>query len=292
MTDLRPRRSVLYMPASNARALEKARGLPADVLILDLEDAVAPDAKQDGRERVIAALREGGYGHRELMVRVNAPGSEWWRDDLEALAAAQVEFDALLFPKIDTPEHLLVAIDAADSAGCDESLPVWVMAETPRGILQIDRIAEAHPRLAGIVLGTSDLAKDTRVRHTPQRLGFLAAFNLCVYAARANDLAVIDGVHLDLEDEAGLLEACRQGRELGFDGKSLIHPQQITAANQAFAPDADELDTARQIIAAHEAATAEGKGVVVVNGRLVEALHVEEAGRTLALAEAIAGQGN
>ncbi len=291
MTNVRPRRSVLYMPGSNARALDKARQLPADALILDLEDAVAPEAKGAARDLVIEALQQGGYGHRELIVRVNAPGSQWWREDLEALATTGVVPDAVLFPKIDTPEHLLVAIDAIDTAGCDDSIPLWVMAETPRSILQIERIAAVHPRLAGIVLGTSDLAKDTRVRHTPERLGFITALNLCVYAARANDLAVIDGVHLDLQDDAGLAQVCRQGRDLGFDGKSLIHPKQIAAANEAFAPDAAELDTAQEIIAAHEVASAEGKGVVVVNGRLVEALHVEEARRTLALAEAIAGQG-
>ncbi|MFV8817260.1 HpcH/HpaI aldolase/citrate lyase family protein [Haliea sp. E17] len=292
MTDaVRPRRSILYMPGSNARAMEKARSLPADGLILDLEDAVAPEAKASAREQVISALKQGGFGQRELIVRVNAQGTEWWRDDLAALATARVEPDAILFPKIDSPEHLLVAIDALDSAGCVDSIPVWIMAETPRCILQIYAIASAHPRLAGIVLGTSDLAKDTRVRHTPDRLGFIAALNLCVYAARANGLVVIDGVHLDLEDDAGLAAACLQGRDLGFDGKSLIHPRQIEAANTAFAPDAAELASARQIIDAHEAASAAGQGVVVVNGRLVEALHVEEARRTLALAAAIAALG-
>ncbi|WP_240725087.1 HpcH/HpaI aldolase/citrate lyase family protein [Mangrovimicrobium sediminis] len=290
MSAVRPRRSVLYMPGSNARALDKARSLPADALILDLEDAVAPEAKAEARSLVVQALQAGGYGERELIVRVNAPGSAWWRDDLAALGRSGVRPDALLFPKIGSPEHLLAAIDAADSADCDDGIPVWIMAETPQCILQIGQIACTHPRLAGIVLGTSDLAKDTRVRHTRERLGFIAALNLCVYAARANELAVIDGVHLDLEDNEGLAFACAQGRELGFDGKSLIHPRQIEAANLAFAPDAAELASSREIIEAFENASAEGKGVVVVRGRLVEALHVEEARRTLALAEAIAAR--
>ncbi len=291
MTDVIPRRSVLYMPGSNARALDKARTLPADCLILDLEDAVAPDAKASARELVVQALEEGGYGRRELLVRVNAPGTAWWRDDLAALGRSKVLPHGVLFPKIGTPEHLLLAIDATDSAEIPDDMPIWIMAETPQAILQIGQIAAAHPRLAGLVLGTSDLAKDTRVRHTPDRLGFIAALNLCVYAARANGLAVIDGVHLALDDDEGLAAACQQGRELGFDGKSLIHPKQIEAANTAFAPARQELDAAREIIAAFEQASADGKGVVVVNGRLVESLHVEEARRTLALAEAISAQG-
>ncbi len=280
------------MPGSNQRAMEKARDLPADCLILDLEDAVAPEAKDSARQLVTEALRAGGFGHRELVVRVNAPGSAWWREDLEAIAIARLQPDAILFPKIDSPEHLLIAIDAVDSAGCDDSIPIWIMAETPRCILNIGAIASAHPRLAGIVLGTSDLAKDTRVRHTPDRLGFIAALNLCVYAARAHGLSVIDGVHLDLNDAEGLAAACQQGRDLGFDGKSLIHPKQIAAANEAFAPGAAELENALEIISAYQRASAEGKGVVVVNGRLVEALHVEEARRILALAAAIEGQGS
>lgn len=286
---IRPRRSLLYMPGSNPRALDKARSLPADGLILDLEDAVAPDAKQVAREQVAAALEEGGYGHRELLLRVNGLSTAWGKDDIEAVSRLSSLPHAVLIPKIDTAADVKEAIKALEQAGCADSLDIWIMAETPLCILNIAEIARAHPRLTGIVMGTSDLSKDTRVRHTPDRLGFIAALNLCVYAARANGLAIIDGVQLDLQDEVLLQASCIQGRDLGFDGKSLIHPNQIAAANAAFAPDESELASAREIIEAFEAAQAEGKGVVVVKGRLVENLHVEEARRQLALADAIAG---
>ncbi len=285
---IRPRRSLLYMPGSNPRALDKARSLPADGLILDMEDSVAPDAKQLAREQITAALEEGGYGHRELMVRINAFSTEWANDDIKAICAAATAPDAVLIPKISTAADVIEAISAFEAAGCADSVDMWIMAETPLCILNIAEIASAHPRLKGLVLGTSDLSKDTRVRHTPDRLGFITALNLCVYAARANGLDVIDGVQLDLEDDELLRISCEQGRDLGFDGKSLIHPNQIVAANTAFAPDEQEVAAARHIIEAFEQARAEGKGVVVVKGRLVENLHVEEAQRQLALADAIA----
>ena len=285
---IRPRRSLLYMPGSNPRALEKARTLPADGLILDMEDAVSPDAKQLAREQIIAALAEGGYGHRELMVRVNALSTEWGADDIKAVSEAATPPDAVLIPKPSTAADVVEAINAFEAAGCPDTVEMWIMAETPLCILNIAEVASAHPRLKGMVLGTSDLSKDTRVRHTPDRLGFIAALNLCVYAARANGLGIIDGVQLDLEDADLLALSCEQGRDLGFDGKSLIHPKQIAAANAAFAPDEQEVADARNIIAAFEQAQSEGKGVVVVNGRLVENLHVEEAKRQLALADAIA----
>ena len=285
---IRPRRSLLYMPGSNARALDKARSLPADGLILDMEDAVAPDAKPVAREQIVAALNQGGYGHRELMVRINALSTPWGADDVKAVCAAGTAPHAVLIPKISTAADVIEAVAAFEAAGCPESVDIWIMAETPLCILNIREVVCAHPRLRGMVLGTSDLSKDTRVRHTPDRLGFLTALNLCVYAARAHGLDVIDGVHLDLEDDAGLQAACEQGRDLGFDGKSLIHPKQIGAANAVFSPDEAELTQARQIIEGWKQAEAEGKGVVVVNGRLVENLHVEEARRKLALAEAIA----
>ncbi|MDZ7781600.1 MAG: CoA ester lyase [Halioglobus sp.] len=288
--DIRPRRSLLYMPGSNPRALEKARTLPADGLILDMEDSVAPDAKQLAREQIGAALAQGGYGDREIMVRINPLSSEWGSDDIAAVGAFDTPPDAVLIPKIETARDVMDAVAALESAGCPESVDLWIMAETPLCILNIAEVAGAHSRLRGLVMGTSDLSKDTRVRHTADRLGFIAALNLCVYAARAHGLDVIDGVELDLEDEAALARACAQGRELGFDGKSLIHPKQIDAANKAFAPDEREVARARDIIAAFEAARAEGKGVVVVDGRLVENLHVEEARRQLALAEAIAAK--
>lgn len=286
---IRPRRSLLYMPGSNPRALEKARSLPADGLILDLEDAVAPDAKQLAREQVAAALEQGGYGHRELLLRVNGLATEWGRADIAAIGQLPAMPDGVLVPKIDTARDVVEAIGELEKAGCPDSLDVWIMAETPLCILNIAEIAAAHPRLTGIVMGTSDLSKDTRVRHTPDRLGFIGALNLCVYAARANGLAIIDGVQLDLQDEDLLAASCSQGRDLGFDGKSLIHPNQIAAANAAFAPGEEELASAREIIDAFEQAQAEGKGVVVVKGRLVENLHVEEARRQLELAAAISG---
>jgi citrate lyase subunit beta / citryl-CoA lyase len=288
---IRPRRSLLYMPGTNARALDKARSLPADGLILDMEDAVAPDAKQLAREQIVAALDEGGYGHREIMVRINALSTPWGADDITAVCAAGNPPDAMLIPKVSTAADVVEAITAFENAGCAASVDFWIMAETPLCILNIAEVAAAHPRLKGIVMGTSDLSKDTRVRHTPDRLGFMAALNLCVYAARAHGLEIIDGVPLDLDDEAGLQALCEQGRDLGFDGKSLIHPKQIAAANTAFAPTEAELEHARKIIEVWEQAVAEGKGVVVLNGRLVENLHVEEAQRALALAEAIARTG-
>ena len=284
---IRPRRSLLYMPGSNPRALDKARSLPADGLILDMEDSVSPDAKQLAREQIVAALDEGGYGHRELMVRINALTTEWGLDDIKAICAAPVAPDAVLIPKPSTAADVVEAITAFEAAGCPDSVDMWIMAETPLCILNIAEVASAHPRLKGMVLGTSDLSKDTRVRHTPDRLGFIAALNLCVYAARANGLDVIDGVQLDLENDELLRLSCEQGRDLGFDGKSLIHPNQIAAANSAFAPDAQEVAGARDIIAAFEEAQAQGKGVVVVKGRLVENLHVEEARRLLELADAV-----
>lgn len=285
---IRPRRSLLYMPGSNPRALEKARSLPADGLILDMEDAVAPDAKQVAREQIVAALEEGGYGNRELLVRINALDTAWGLDDIRAICASPVAPDAVLIPKISTAQDVVEAIEAFEVAGCPESVDMWIMAETPLCILNIAEIAAAHPRLRGIVMGTSDLAKDTRVRHTADRAGFLTALNLCVYAARAHGLDVIDGVQLDLENDALLAASCEQGRDLGFDGKSLIHPRQINAANEAFGPAEADVTSAGQIIEAFEAAQREGKAVVVVNGRLVENLHVEEAKRLLALAESIA----
>ncbi len=284
----RPRRSLLYMPGSNPRALDKARTLPADGLILDMEDSVAPDAKSLAREQIGAALAEGGYGHRELIVRINALSTEWGAADIEAICAFPTPPDAVLIPKIDTAADVVEAISAFEKAGCPDQVAMWIMAETPLCILNIAEVAAAHPRLAGMVLGTSDLSKDTRVRHTADRLGFITALNLCVYASRAHGLTVIDGVQLDLEDEELLRVSCEQGRDLGFDGKSLIHPKQIAAANRAFAPDEKEVAAARDIIAAFEEAVSLGKGVVVVNGRLVENLHVEEAKRQLALADAIA----
>ena len=283
---IRPRRSVLYMPGSNARALEKAKELPADGLILDLEDAVAPDAKATARDQVAAAVRQGGFGRREVLVRVNGPDTQWGPDDLAAMAACGA--DGVVLPKVRSPADVLAAIQALDAACGPADLPVWAMMETPQGILNAGEIAGCHPRLAGLILGTADLAKDLGCAHTPDRLPFLTSFGLCLLAGRAHGLAVLDGVHLELEDAAGLEAACRQGRDLGFDGKTLIHPRQIAAANAAFAPTAEEVAAARRLIAAYAEAEAAGRGVVVLDGRLVERLHVEQARRLLTLAEAVA----
>jgi citrate lyase subunit beta/citryl-CoA lyase len=285
----RPRRSALYMPGSNARALEKARTLPADTLILDLEDAVAPERKSEARQQVGAAIAAGGYGRRELLVRANALDTPWGEEDLRAFAGAGA--DGIVLAKVSSPAEVLQAVRILEQAGAPDSLALWIMAETARCILDIDAIAGAHPRLAGILLGTTDLARELRVRHTPERLGFMAALNLCVLAARAHGLDVLDGVHLDLEDDAGLRQSCEQGRALGFDGKTLIHPRQLEAANAVFAPAADEIDRAREIIAAWREASARGSAVVVVGGRLVENMHVAEAERLIAVAEAVAAMG-
>lgn len=282
---LRPRRSVLYMPGANARALDKARTLDADALILDLEDAVAPDAKAQARTQVAAALREGGYGRRECIVRVNALDTPWGLDDVRAIAQAGAH--AVLLPKVESPAQLAALAQALDAAGAPADLPLWAMAETPLGFLRLDAIAGGHTRLAAIVVGTSDLVKDLHARHTRSRDETLLARSLAVMAARAHGLTVLDGVHLDLNDDAGLQDACRQGRDQGFDGKTLIHPRQIAAANAAFAPTPEELDTARRRLEAWTAAQAEGKGVAVVDGALVENLHAQEAERVLALAQAI-----
>lgn len=283
---IRPRRSFLYVPGANARALEKARTLPADGLILDLEDAVAPEAKAGARTQVAAAVRAGGWAPREVLVRVNAAGTPWATDDLATVAGCGA--DGILLPKVDGPAAVQAAAAALDAAGGPGGLALWCMIETPLGVLNAAAIAGASPRLAGLVLGTSDLAKDLRAAHEPGRQPLLTALGLTLLAGRAYGLAVIDGVHLDLDDEAGFAESCRQGAALGFDGKSLIHPKTIAAANAAFAPSAEAVEAAHRVIAAHAAARAAGLGVTVVDGRLVEALHVSEAERLVALDRAIA----
>jgi citrate lyase subunit beta/citryl-CoA lyase len=280
----RPRRSMLFMPGSNARALDKARGLPADGLIFDLEDAVAPARKEAARTAVAGALAEGGYGARELVLRINPLDGPWGRADLAA--AAHMPIDAVLLPKVESAAAVQKAAALLDESGAPPGLSLWCMLETPLGILFAREIAAA-PRLAALVVGTSDLAKDLDALPGKDRLPLLPALGIAVLAARAFGLAVLDGVHLDLDDEAGFAAGCRQGRELGFDGKTLIHPKQIAAANEAFAPSAAEISAARRIIAAHAEASAAGQGVAVVDGRLVEALHVDNARRRIALAEAI-----
>ena len=281
----RPRRSALYMPGSNARALDKARTLDADVLILDLEDAVSPDAKATARRQVAEALDAGGYGHREVVVRINGLDTPWGRED--AAAIAPLGPDALLLPKTESAEPLQALAGLIRQHGAPERTRLWAMVETPIAFFRLADIARAHPLLDTLVMGTSDLVKDLRARHTAGRHEVLPALALAVLAARAYRLNVLDGVHLALDDEAGLQAACEQGRDLGFDGKTLIHPRQIAAANAAFGPSAAEIDEARRRITAYEAAREAGQGIVVLDGKLVEALHIEEARRVLALAEAI-----
>jgi citrate lyase subunit beta/citryl-CoA lyase len=276
------------MPGSNARALEKARSLPADGLILDLEDAVAPDAKASARDQVRAAILAGGYAPREVILRVNGLVTPWGHADLEAAATAGA--DAVLLPKVESADAVRQALAVLDGAGGPADLPIWCMMETPRAMLRAEEIASASPRVAALVMGTSDLAKELHAAHTALRLPMITALSLCLLAARANGLAILDGVFLDLQDEEGFAASCRQGAELGFDGKTLIHPKQIEAANRAFAPGEEEIARARRIIEAHEAAARGGKGVVLVDGRLVENLHVAEARRQVQLAEMIAAQ--
>jgi citrate lyase subunit beta/citryl-CoA lyase len=278
------------MPGSNARALEKARTLDADVLLLDLEDAVAPAAKAEARRLVLAAVAAGGYGRRELVIRVNGAATPWGAEDLAA--AARSGADAVLLPKVESAEELLAAAGGLRAAGAPPGLGLWAMIETPRGVLAAPAIAAATPRLGCLVAGTSDLVKELGARHSAGRTEVLTALSLTVLSARAHGLSCLDGVQLDLADEAGFEAACRQGRDLGFDGKTLIHPKTIAAANRAFSPDQAELDAARRVLTAHAEAEASGQGVVVVDGRLVEALHVEAARQLLALAEAIAVRGS
>jgi citrate lyase subunit beta / citryl-CoA lyase len=285
---VRLRRSVLFMPASNARALDKARTLDADALVFDLEDAVAPDAKPTARGMAVAAARSGGYAPREVIIRVNALDTPWGRDDLAAVAGSGA--DAVLLPKVESAAAVHDALGVLDVAGAPAALALWCMLETPRGILRAEEIAAAAARVAALVMGTSDLTKDLRARPTPDRAPLVTSLGLCVLAARAHGLAALDGVHLDLDDEVGFLTACRQAAAMGFDGKTLIHPKTIAAANAAFAPASEEVAWARRIIAAHADALARGQGVVVVDGRLVENLHVEDARRVVALAEAIAAR--
>ncbi len=281
----RPRRSLLYMPGSNARALEKARTLAADGLILDLEDAVAPDAKAAARAQVAAALEAGGYGGRELVVRVNGLETPWGAEDLAA--AARLPAHAVLVPKVESAEMVAEVEGRLAAAGASAELAIWCMMETPLGILHAEAIAASSKRVGCLVMGTSDLAKDLHAAHTRIRLPMLTSLGLAILAARAHGLAILDGVHLDLADDEGFAASCRQGKELGFDGKTLIHPKTIAAANEIFGPTAAEVACAERIIAAHAEAARAGKGVVLVDGKLIENLHVENAERLVALAEAI-----
>jgi len=279
---------VLFMPGSNARALEKARGLPADALIFDLEDSVAPDAKDEARQAVAAAVGRGGYGGRELILRVNGLDTSWAADDLRA--AARMKLDAVLLPKVESANDPRRAEALLISAGAPKDLGLWSMMETARAMLHAEAIASATPRLKALVMGTADLSKELHAEETPSREPMVTALGLVVLAARAHGLALLDGVYFDLENADGFERECRQGRALGFDGKTLIHPKTIAAANAVFSPTSAELNRARRVIAAHDAALAKSQGVAVLDGRLVERLHVEAARRVLDLASAIASR--
>lgn len=286
---LRPRRSVLYMPGSNQRALEKAKTLNADALVLDLEDAVAPEQKAAARHQVLSALKQGDYGLREMVVRINALNTPWGVDDV--LAVANAPISAVCVPKVESAEQVRAVSRLLKEAGAAADVEIWAMIETPRGVLNVNAIAESDARLSLLLMGTSDLAKDMRIPHTPDRIGFIPALSQCVLAARANQLDIIDGVQLDLDDQDGLRAICQQGRNLGFDGKSLIHPKQIEITNEVFSPAPEDVERARKIIDAWKSTQAAGEAVVVVDGKLVEVLHVEEAHRTLSICQAIAERG-
>ncbi|MFJ4848916.1 MULTISPECIES: HpcH/HpaI aldolase/citrate lyase family protein [unclassified Streptomyces] len=290
MTDatLRPRRSVLYMPGANERALEKAKSLPTDALILDLEDSVAPDAKAEARKRVAAAAASGEYGPRELTIRVNAPGTPWHEDDLRA--AAEAGPDAVVVPKVDSAATVHAVERALEAAGAPDRTAIWAMVETPRAMLDARAVAAASERLTVLVMGTNDLAKELHAEHVPGRAPLLTGLSLALLGAREAGKAILDGVYNDVQDLAGFEAECVQGRQFGFDGKTLIHPKQVEICNRVFAPSEEETDKARRIIEAFEAAAAEGRGVVTVDGRMIENLHVDDARRVLALAAAVTGR--
>jgi citrate lyase subunit beta/citryl-CoA lyase len=288
----RPRRSVLYMPGSNAKALAKAKTIPADALILDLEDSVAPDQKVAAREQVAEAVRAGGFGEREVVIRVNGPHTPWGDEDLAAASAAGP--DAILLPKVDGPGAIMAAARILREAGAPDETRIWAMMETPNAILNAGSIASvsADPssRFAVMVMGLNDLAKETRARLTPGRPTMTAWLAACTVAARAHGVEILDGVYNDIQDLEGFRLECLQGRDMGLDGKTLIHPSQVDICNEVFAPTPSEVQSAAAIIDAFALPENTGKGVIQLNGRMVEILHADMARRTLAIAEAIAAR--
>ncbi|CAB4698696.1 MAG: CoA ester lyase [Actinobacteria bacterium] len=287
MSDFTPLRSVLYMPSSNAKALEKAKTLPADGIIFDLEDAVAPDAKPAAREAAAAAVGSGEYGRRTLTIRVNAIGTEWHAADLVAAAAAGPH--AVVVPKVNTPDEVRGLATALESAGAPAHTKLWAMIETPEAIFNVREIAAASHRLTALVMGTNDLVKELYAEHVPGRAPIVASLHTALLAARAAGIAILDGVFNDVKNVDGFLAECEQGRQMGFDGKTLIHPGQVEGANTAYAPSEQAVEDARGLIQAWE--DGKGAGVVTYNGRMVENLHVESAERTLAIHEAILALG-
>jgi citrate lyase subunit beta / citryl-CoA lyase len=284
-TTARPRRSVLYLPASNLRALEKAATLPADALILDLEDAVAPDAKPLARSQACQAASSGNYGERDIAIRINGLATQWGKDDLAAVAAAKPY--AVLIPKVDDADALRSIVAELDRHGAKDTR-IWAMMETTRGMLNAASIAAAHERLEVLVMGTNDLARELHVQISPTRAALQTSLQLCLLAARTHGKAIVDGVYNDVRNLDGFSAECRQGAEFGFDGKTLIHPSQVEPCNQIFSPSERELTEAREIVAAFEAAVREGKGVITVGGRMIENLHVDHARRILRMAELLA----
>jgi citrate lyase subunit beta / citryl-CoA lyase len=286
---VRPRRSVLYMPGSNARAIEKARTLPVDAIILDLEDSVAPEGKIAARTQVSDAVAAGGFGAREVVVRINALDTQWWLEDLNAVAKAKP--DAVLVPKVSNPGHLEDAAERLVDISADQKIRIWAMMETPLAMLNARDIAAAaadvETRLSAFVMGTNDLAKETRAAIKPGRAAMLPWLMNCVAAARAFGLDILDGVYNDLANTEGFARECNEAREMGFDGKTLIHPNQIAPCNAAFSPSAEEVAQAKKIIAAFDLPENRNKGVVQLDGRMVERLHADMARRTVAIAQAI-----
>jgi citrate lyase subunit beta/citryl-CoA lyase len=290
----RPRRSLLFMPGSNARALEKARNLPADGLILDIEDSVAPDAKAKAREQIAQAIAAKGFGKREVWVRTNSLGSPWWPDDVAM--AGNAKPDGILVPKVSSVADLAEIGDRLQEIGADPSIKVWAMIETARGVLDADEIAAASrdpkTRLAGFVFGPNDISRETRIKMQPGRAAMIPMITHCILAARAHGLEILDGPYSDISDVDGFALECAQARDLGFDGKTLIHPSHIVACNAIFTPPAEEVAEARKIIAAFELPENAARGAIQLDGRMVERLHAEMARRTIAIADAIAKMGN
>lgn len=288
-TALRPRRSVLYMPGANERALEKAKTIDADALILDLEDSVSPDAKEAGRANVCAAVQSGEYGHRELAIRVNSIGTQWHDDDLAAAAAAGP--DAILVPKVESAQQVRDLVAAMEAGGAPETTALWAMIETPVALLHAEEIAAAHERLTVVVMGTNDIVNETFGLHVPGRnAAVLTALSWTLLAVRAAGKIVIDGVYNAVKDPEGFDAEARQGREMGFDGKTLIHPSQVDPANVAFSPSDEDIERARGMITAFEEAAQAKQGVATFNGKMIEELHIRDANRILAFADALANR--
>ena len=291
---IRPRRSLLFMPGSNARALDKARNLPADGIILDLEDSVAPDAKTLARDQIAQAIAARGFGRREILIRVNSLDTPWWIDDVAM--AGQAKPDGILVPKVSSVEDLEAIADRLEQVGADASIRVWTMIETARAVLHADRLAAAsrdsRTRLAGFVFGPNDLSRETRIRMKPGRAAMLPLITQCILATRAHGLEILDGPYSDFSNFDGFGQECTQARDLGFDGKTLIHPGQIDACNAIFTPPAEDVAYARKIIAAFERPENASRGAIQLDGQMVERLHADIARRTIAIADAIAAMGN